>query len=215
MVKRGSEVRERILYAAKSVFVELGFERASMDVIALRAQTSKRTLYAHFESKEKLYIAIIELVREISLNKLQNPEDYSDDPAEALVLFCGRYLEGLLFTWTIRMCRMSIAEADRFPEGAVQYFHVIFSIPHARLSAYLQETFRLSETASAEAAQKLLAQVIYPQFPRALFVLDTLSEPLRNDADEAICADFDLRPIRKAVAELIGSLTNSSAAPRS
>lgn len=174
-----------------------------MDVIAARARTSKRTLYAHFESKEKLYLSIIGLVRELYLSKLKTPGDYSDDATEALVMFCGRYLEGLLFAWTIRMCRLSISEAERFPEGSAQYFDVIFSAPHERLSAYLQETFGLSEAASLEAAQKLLGRVIYPRFPRALFGLDTLSESLD---DEAIRADFDLKPVRKAVAELIESL---------
>lgn len=64
-----------------------------MDVIAARAQTSKRTLYAHFESKENLYLAIIDLVREMSLSRLNTPGHYSDNPAEALVMFCGRFLE--------------------------------------------------------------------------------------------------------------------------
>ncbi len=211
MSRRGNDLREHILYAAKNVFLEMGFERASMDVIAARAQTSKRTLYAHFESKEKLYLAIIELIREMSLSKLKTPSEYSDDPTEALVMFCGRYLEGLLFTWTIRMCRMSIAEAERFPEGAAQYFDVIFSTPHERLSAYLGETFGLSETASSEAAQKLLGRISYPRFPRALFGLDTLSEHL----DEyVIQADFDLTPVRKAVTELIESLEGSHPKPR-
>ncbi len=202
MSRRGNDLREHILYAAKNVFLEMGFERASMDVIAARAQTSKRTLYAHFESKENLYLAIIELVREMSLSKLKTPGDHSEDPAEAVALFCGRYLEGLLFAWTIRMCRMSIAEAERFPEGAAQYFDVIFSVPCERLSVYLGEMFGLSETASSEAAQKLLGRIIYPRFPRALFGIDTLSEQL----DDVIRADFDLGPVRNAVMELIQSL---------
>jgi len=205
MSRRGSDLREHILYEAKNVFMEMGFERASMDVIAARAQTSKRTLYAHFESKEKLYLAIIELVREMSLSKLKMPGDYSDDPTEALVLFCGRYLEGLLFVWTIRMCRMSIAEAERFSEGAARYFDVIFSVPHERLTAYLGETFELSAAASAEAAQKLLGRIVYPRFPRALFGIDAISEQL----DDVIRADFDLGPVRKAVTELIKSLAGS------
>lgn len=208
MSRRGNDLREHILYAAKNVFLEVGFERASMDVIAARAQTSKRTLYAHFESKEKLYLAIIELVRELSLSKLKWPDDYSNDPTEALVLFCGRFLEGLLFAWTIRMCRMSIAEAERFPEGAARYFDVIFTAPHERLSAYLGETFGLPEAASAEAAQLLLGRIIYPRFPRALFGVEALSEQWN---DKAIRADFDLTPVRKAVVELIASLPPQSA----
>ncbi len=203
MSRRGHDLREHILYAAKTVFLEMGFERASMDVIAARAQTSKRTLYAHFESKENLYLAIIEIVREMYLSKIKMPGEYSADPTEALVLYCGRYLEGLLFTWTIRMCRMSIAEAERFPEGAARYFDVIFSIPRERLSAYLKETFGLSEAASSEAAQELLSRVIHPRFSRALFGLDTLSE--RLDEHE-IRPDFDLQPVREAVTVLVASL---------
>jgi AcrR family transcriptional regulator len=41
----------------------MGFERASMDLVAERAATSKRSLYAHFKSKDKLFLAIADLVR--------------------------------------------------------------------------------------------------------------------------------------------------------
>lgn len=203
MARRGDELREHILYVAKEVFLEMGFERASMDAIAGRAQTSKRTLYTHFENKEKLYLAVIDLVRGLFLGKLKTPSEYSGDAAESLVMFCGRFVEVLLFARTIRMCRLSIAEAERFPEGSAQYFDVVFSAAHERLSAYLEETFGLSAQVSSEAAQELLGRVIHPRFPRALFGLDELSEQLD---DEAIRANFDLKPIRKAVAELIESL---------
>lgn len=211
MSKRGTELRVHILSVAKDVFLEMGFERASMDVIAGRAETSKRTLYAHFESKEKLYLAVVDLVRGLFLGKLKKPADYSGDPAEALVMFCGRLLEGLLFAWTIRMCRLSIAEAERFPAGAALYFDVIFSAPHERLAAYLGETFGLSGAASAEAAHKLLDRIIYPRFPRALFGLDPLSEQLD---EHVIRPDFDLAPVRQAVAELLQSLGHPLAHPR-
>jgi AcrR family transcriptional regulator len=203
MSRRGDKLREHILYVAKDVFLELGFERASMDVVASRAETSKRSLYAHFESKEKLFLAVIELVRGLFLSKLKMPGDYSEKPAEALVMFCGRYLEILLFAPSIRMCRLSIAEAARFPEGSAQHFEVIFSAVHERLSVYLKGIFGLSAKVSAEAARKLLGEVIFPRFPRALFGMDELAESFDDDV---IAENFDLKPIRKAVASLLESL---------
>jgi AcrR family transcriptional regulator len=203
MAKRGEKLREHILWTAKEVFLEMGFERASMDEVANRAQTSKRSLYAHFENKEKLFLAFIELVRGLFLRKLKMPGDYSDKPAEALTIFCGRYLEMLLYEATIQMCRVSTAEAARFPEGAAQYFDVIFAEVLSRLSGYLKATFDLSARASLDAAQRLLGQVLYPRFPRALFGIDPLIKSLD---DKALSRDFDLKPIRKAVAEIIGSL---------
>src|SRR3954453_14769402 len=97
MARRGDQLRDHILWTAKDVFLEMGFERASMDLVAARAETSKRSLYAHFESKEKLYLAVIELVRGLFLGVLKMPGDYSEKPGEALTLFCGRYLETLLY----------------------------------------------------------------------------------------------------------------------
>jgi AcrR family transcriptional regulator len=203
MARRGDQLREHILWVGKAVFLEMGFERASMDVVVARAETSKRSLYAHFESKEKLFLAVIDLVRGLFLSKLKMPGDYSEKPAEALTMFCGRYLEILLYEGSIQMCRVSMAETKRFPEGAAQYFDVLFTQVHARLSAYLKMKFGLSARTSAEAAHRLLGQVLYPRYPRALFGLDLLAKSFDKDA---LATTFDLKPIRKAVTELIESL---------
>jgi AcrR family transcriptional regulator len=205
MARRGDKLREHILWVAKDVFLEMGFERASMDVVANRAETSKRSLYAHFESKEKLYLAVIELVRGLFLSRLRMPADYSEKPADALVLFCGRYLEGLLYEPSIQMCRVTMAETTRFPEGAAQHFDVMFTEVHTRLAAYLKTTFDLTPKSSTEAAHKLLGQVLYPRFPRALFGM----EPLSARLTEALAPDFDIKPIRKAVTDLLDSLQQS------
>ena len=201
MARRGDQLREHILWAAKDVFLEMGFERASMDVVAARAETSKRSLYAHFESKEKLFLAVIDLVRGLFLARLKMPADYADQPAEALALFCAQYLRGVLYQASIQMLRVSMAETARFPQGAQQHYDVVFGEVYARLAAYLKATFGLSPKASADAAQRLLGQVLYPRLPRALFGIDPLIESLERDAGE-----IDLKPIRKAVAELIESL---------
>ena len=49
-----SAKRESILNAALDAFIEFGFEKTSMDLIAEKANSSKRTVYNHFSSKESL-----------------------------------------------------------------------------------------------------------------------------------------------------------------
>ena len=49
-----SAKRESILNAAIDAFIEFGFEKTSMDLIAERANSSKRTVYNHFSNKESL-----------------------------------------------------------------------------------------------------------------------------------------------------------------
>jgi AcrR family transcriptional regulator len=48
--------RAAIVSAAQAVFIESGFERASMAEIAARAAASKVTLYGYFPSKEALFV---------------------------------------------------------------------------------------------------------------------------------------------------------------
>jgi AcrR family transcriptional regulator len=49
----------RLLDAARDVFAERGFQRATMEAIAARADSTKPTLYAHFGDKDALYRATI------------------------------------------------------------------------------------------------------------------------------------------------------------
>ena len=208
---RGDKLRQHILFTAKDVFLEMGFERATMEAVAARADTSKRTVYAHFENKETLYLGVIDLVRDLFLSRLQTLGDYPGEPAEALTQFCGQFLESLLYQPAIRMCRLCMAEAERFPEAAARHFGVLFSAPHERLSAYFTTTFGLSADAGADAAQALLGRVIFPRFLRALFGMDA---PLAQLGEEGVSAEFDLAPVRAAVAELMEALTAQPGEPR-
>ncbi len=127
-----------------------------------------------------------------------------------MTLFLGRYLEVLLYEPSIQMCRISMAGTARLPEGAAEHFDVLFTQANVRLAAYLKETFGLSARASAEAAGRLLGQLVYPRLLRALFGLEKLAESFEDAA-----AAVDLKPIRKAVTEMIASLQANVRSPAS
>jgi TetR/AcrR family transcriptional regulator len=59
---RSSETRARILDAALREFSTLGMAGARMDQIAATAGVNKALLYYHFDSKENLYIAAVEMI---------------------------------------------------------------------------------------------------------------------------------------------------------
>ena len=203
MGRRGDQLRDHILWTAKDVFLDQGFERTSMDVVASRAETSKRSLYAHFESKEKLFLAVVNLVRGLFLGRLGMPGDYPGRPVEALAAFCGRYLEILLYEGSIQMMRLSMTESARFPKGAAEYFGVVFTEVQTRLGAYLEPAFGVSAKSGDELARKLLGQVLHPRLLRALFGLDKLATSFDP---EALSPDFDLAQVREAVADMMGAL---------
>jgi AcrR family transcriptional regulator len=64
------ERRQSILRAAREVFLEYGFQRATVDSVAERAEVSKGTVYLYFESKETVLAHLLlegldELVEEL------------------------------------------------------------------------------------------------------------------------------------------------------
>lgn len=50
----------RILDAALAVFTELGFERSQLEQVAARAGCSRGAIYAQYESKEEVFLALME-----------------------------------------------------------------------------------------------------------------------------------------------------------
>ena len=195
--RRGEELRRHILFAAKEVFLETGYERASMDTVAMRAQTSKRSLYAHFESKDKLFLAVLDLVRELYLDKLKTPDVYADDPAEAVTRFCGRFLQLMVWEPQVRTCRLSIAEAERLPGNSNAYFDAIFAGTYERLGAYLAERYAMDRADSAALAEDLLDRTVLPRLFRTLLCV----EKVIKDTPEAttLAEDVDLDAIRRHV----------------
>lgn len=201
MARRGDELRRHILWTAKDVFLQTGFERASMDVVAARAETSKRSLYAHFESKDKLFVAVVDLVRELYLGRLGTPGDYAPDTAEAAVLFCGRFLQLQLWEQSVRTVRLGIAEAERLPQAAAELYDAVFAATSERLAAFLAERCPLAAEQAAGTATALLGLTVHPRLFRALLGVDA---PLRERPEEsAIAEDVDLAPIRAAVRLLL------------
>ncbi len=201
MARRGEDLRVHILWAAKAVFLESGFERASMDEVAARAETSKRSLYAHFGSKENVFLAVVDLVRDLYLEHLGMPADYADDPAEAISRFLARVCGQVLWESVVKTCRLAISEAEQLPEAARGYHAVIMGAPVARISDFLVSRLGWETERADAAAAQLLAVTLYPQLLRALFAVES---PLPDMAGgDGVPEGIDIAVIRGAVAEML------------
>ncbi len=106
--------RRQILEGAHRVFMELGFDAASMGAIARAAGVSKGTLYVYFDSKEALFSATIadERARLKSVFAL----DADDPDVEASLKRTGRALVAFIVRPTnIRAVRTVMGISERIP----------------------------------------------------------------------------------------------------
>jgi AcrR family transcriptional regulator len=85
-VPRNAEnTRRRVIDAAYDLFYQKGFNRAGMDEIATAAGITKRTLYAHFESKDQLLEQVLEQQHELGIARIRKWADrQSDNLASAI-----------------------------------------------------------------------------------------------------------------------------------
>lgn len=197
--RRGEQLRRHVLFVAKDVFLEAGYERASMDTVAARAGTSKRSLYAHFESKDKLFRAVLDLVRELYLGHLKTPDAYADEPVEAVALFCARFLQLMVWEPQVRTFRLSVAEAGRLPASARAYHDAILVSTHERLVAYLVERCGLARSDAADRADDMLARAVLPRLFRTLLAVeDVLARDSPPDETD-LSGDVDLPAIHRVV----------------
>ncbi len=88
--------REEIQKAARAVFAEKGFEAATLDEIAERAELAKGTIYIYFENKEALFFSLIEEVMEGQAQILREVHGEEKTASEKLAEVIRRYARYLL-----------------------------------------------------------------------------------------------------------------------
>jgi AcrR family transcriptional regulator len=123
---RSERRRQAIIGAATEVFLRHGYLGATTDEVAARASVSKQTVYKHFADKEHLFADIIlnstvQLVDGLSNAVASTLQDAQDVP-KALRDLADSWLRGLLQPDVLRLRRLVIAEADRFPEVGRAWF---------------------------------------------------------------------------------------------
>jgi len=141
-VPRSERNRSRILTAAQTAFLSAGYEQTSMDVVAGVAGVSKQTVYAHFGSKEALFIAMTDAMIDAAV-AAQSVAAPDPGPEVLIADWLLDHAQAQLMTATNRplmqLRRLAIAEAERFPQvGAA-----VFAAGPARAIARLGRIFAI------------------------------------------------------------------------
>src|SRR5262249_21227028 len=123
---RSTRKRTAIMEAAETAFLQNGYLGTNMDEIATAARVSKQTVYKHFSDKEQLFTEIIhatmgrvidDLVRGATL-----AVDESDDVERDLVALARQLIASIWHPDVLRLRRLVIGEAGRFPHLGEAYF---------------------------------------------------------------------------------------------
>jgi AcrR family transcriptional regulator len=132
-----SSKRRQILDGASKVFMDLGFDGASMGEIARAAGVSKGTLYVYFADKNRLFEAIVEQ-EAFEQRKLDFNFDPERDVATTLREFGQAYIELLCRPRGGSAIRTVMAIAERMPDVGRRFYEQVLKNTIDRLAAYLK-----------------------------------------------------------------------------
>jgi AcrR family transcriptional regulator len=175
---RAGEVDERILDAARAVFLERGLAGASIDEIASHARAGKPTIYARFPSKEALFAAVVLRNVTAAIERFESNVSSGATIDDRLADMGAAILHWALGGPTIDLMRVSISEARRFPDLASNVHRMARQHGEEAVARVLSEATQSDTLASLPAfAPERLATtgrffinlVVFPLILRALF----------------------------------------------
>lgn len=138
------QMRDVILAAASRVFIEHGYEGASMDLVAKAAGTARRTLYNQFpDGKEELFRCVAERMwRAFPAMDIATDTAALADPkvglrriGQAVAAFWGPPL-------AVAFLRMVIADGRRFPDLIRSFFEMGKTPAVSAVKSYIAELGR-------------------------------------------------------------------------
>jgi AcrR family transcriptional regulator len=138
--------RRQILAGASKVFMDLGFDGASMGEIARAAGVSKGTLYVYFADKSRLFEAIVQ-EETLQQGRMAFNFDPGRDVATTLREFGQAYIELLCRPGGGSAIRTVMAIAERMPEVGRRYYENVLEKTINRLAAYLEAHVTAKELA--------------------------------------------------------------------
>jgi AcrR family transcriptional regulator len=127
------EKRRAIIEAAMAVFLERGYDAASMALVSARVGGSKQTLYSYFPSKDALFMAVIMEKGAGRIDPAFQALEEMVDLREGLTRFATALSAFLVADEIVALRRMVIAESGRSSLGR-QFFDVIKSRGWSRLA---------------------------------------------------------------------------------
>jgi AcrR family transcriptional regulator len=203
--ERAGEVAERILDAARKVFLERGFEGASIDEIAEAARSGKPTIYARFRDKRALFTAVVkrDILSRITEFKAEVPTGVTIE--ERLTSAASTLLHWGLDSERIGLMRLAVAEARRFPDLAATVSRTARDLSTelgVRLLGELTQSGELGSLPAfaperlATTARFFLDLVAVPMLLRALFEVNLKTLDAEIDAHVARSVAFFLAACR-------------------
>lgn len=163
--------RRQVIDGARTVFLEDGFDGASMNEIARAAGVSKGTLYVYFKSKEDLFAELIREEKRAQAEQFCRFPSPDTDMRVALHRFALGLMDLMLRPASIAHLRTVVAVAGKFPAIGQAFYESGPLVGRVRLAAFLDAQV---EAGRLDIDDTALAAVQFMELCKAPYILQVI-----------------------------------------
>ena len=195
--QKGQERVRGLLVQAMDVFIECGYEGASLDKIIQKSGGSKATLYQNFGSKQGLFIAALELMADDLYEACVADYVPGRTLAEDLRSFGGIFLRGILDPRSVAVMRLVYAQSARLEQVGQWFYQSGIEASYLGFAKVLENHIDAPLNELRATAAIFLEALRGPLFQKALCLPDTAFKQEDIDKELERCIDFALAYIQK------------------
>ena len=180
---RSDRKRKLLLLAATEIFLDKGYDGTRMEDVAMKASVSKPTVYRFFSDKERLFAEIVRATTsEIDdLVRLVAETMGGQKSLESgLLVLARRFIAALMQPRILRLRRLVIANAERFPDVGRSWYEQGFERVLATLGTSFQslaDRKLLHVKDPLLAANHFVGMLLWIPINKAMFTGDYHSSP--------------------------------------
>jgi TetR/AcrR family transcriptional repressor of mexJK operon len=129
---------EELLNVALDIFLEKGFDQTTMEEVAIRVGMSKRTVYARYEDKARLFRAAVHrAIERYTVSRAEVEALARKDLRETLIAIARQRIANVATPVATKLQRILTAQSHRFPE----LFHAAFEEGAGPTMGFLKDLF--------------------------------------------------------------------------
>jgi AcrR family transcriptional regulator len=186
--------RRQILDGARRVFIDMGFDAASMNDITRKAGVSKGTIYVYFGNKEELFEALIEEERQAIFANLHEALERGGDVRETLTRYGTALARKITSPVVLKAQRTVISICERMPELGERFYERGPKRGHDKLAAYLTRMVEAGELAIPDidlAAYQFAELSLTRMFRQCLFGYRNTT-PSEAEIEQVVASGVDM-----------------------
>ena len=183
-----------ILDAATDLFLEQGYQEASISKLLSRFGGSRETIYRHFRSKEDLFAAVLDHQLRDYLEFMLSLDIQSDDLKQGLSEWSNALMSIVTSERYVRLRRLVISEVTNRPVLGQIYFDHTYMKGTAAITEFLrqqQQKGRLKPINCIRMTSYLVGMMLYEIMHQR--IMNIMPEPTKKqvyDHTEQVLNDF-------------------------